>query len=127
MAALGNHFSHAAGFSSLDNAEGLFSRDFRASPLEIQVHEQLIDLQTVLDERDFQFLALQAGAHGLEGLTRMLAGGVRGGKIAAVERNLSDKQMGLVDKYWRLDVGQYAYSVVALASCRVEVPDIEGD
>src|SRR5258708_33095280 len=97
MAALGNHFSHAAGFSSLDNAEGLFSRDFRASSLEIQVHEQLIDPQTVFDERDFQFLALQAGAHGLEALTRMLAGGERGGETCAAESPPSPKQTGLAD------------------------------
>ncbi len=82
LAALKNHFGHAAGFCGFDAREGLSRRGIATVTGEVQIDESFVDLQAILDEGNFQLFRVQAAAEGFQGLAGFLVGSVGGGAIA---------------------------------------------
>ena len=83
LAALENHFGHAAGFGGFDAGEGFGCRRIAAIAAEVQVDEGFIDLQTIFYEGNFQFFGVQAAAQRFQGFAGFLISGESGGAIAA--------------------------------------------
>lgn len=107
LAALKNHFGHAAGFRSLDAGESFACGRWAGVAAEVQIDERFIDLQAIFDEGDLEFLGVQAAAERFERFARFLKGGVSSGAIAARLRNLAAEKVGLVGEDGRLNAGDF--------------------
>jgi len=90
LAALKNHFNHAARLRGFYAGKGLVDGDFAIFGIEVEVHKGFVDVHAIFDEGDFQFLTAEPGAQGFESFTGFLISGVSSGAIAPVSRDLPE-------------------------------------
>ena len=106
LAALKNHFDHAAGFRGLHPGERILGCGVRTIAGKEEIQERFINLHPVFEKRDFELFAMQAAAHGFERFLCGEEGSESGGAIVASLRELPLEQMSLVSQDRRLQMCQ---------------------
>ncbi len=127
LAALKNHFRHAARLCRFDARKGFGSRGFAGFAAQVQIHQRLVHLQAVFHERDLEFFGVQPAAQSFESSACLGVGGESRGAVGTPLRKLPAKKVRLVGEHRRLQALNPRDSSMHLRFRDCRFSDLDGD